>query len=102
MGPKRKKASPARYLVKGGYRGPDDAVYDWLVEERGQIPEQLKSHLNLVEVSASDSVYGVRPTRDGILHVRDFNRSYASIYSDQIEDHYRYLGLPAWFRKFNG
>ncbi|MGA1792922.1 MAG: hypothetical protein ACMUHM_03135 [Thermoplasmatota archaeon] len=55
-----------------------------------------------VEVSSSESGYSVRPTRNGILHVRDFNRFYASIYSSQIEDHYRYLGLPAWYRKFNG
>jgi len=53
-----------------------------------------------IEVLTSDSGYSVRPTREGILHVRDFNRFYASIYSSQIEDHYRYLGLPAWYRKF--
>ncbi|MGA1873047.1 MAG: hypothetical protein ACMUHY_05185 [Thermoplasmatota archaeon] len=55
-----------------------------------------------VKVSGDETGYTICPTKKGILHVRDFNRFYASIYSKQIEDHYRYLGLPAWYRRFTG
>jgi predicted transcriptional regulator len=51
-----------------------------------------------IVVDKDEKGYTVFPTKDGLLHVRDFNRFYASIYSKQIEDHYRYIGLPAWYR----
>ncbi|MFW3145687.1 MAG: hypothetical protein ACMUIE_02615 [Thermoplasmatota archaeon] len=54
-----------------------------------------------VEVVKDEKGYSVLPTREGILHVMEFNKFYASIYSNQIEEHYRYLGLPAWYRKFS-
>jgi predicted transcriptional regulator len=53
---------------------------------------------NYVKVQKNDRGYTVFPTKEGLLHVREFNRFYASIYSKQIEDHYRYIGLPAWYR----
>jgi predicted transcriptional regulator len=55
---------------------------------------------NYIVVIKDDSGYIVLPTKEGLLHVREFNRFYASIYSKQIEDHYRYIGLPAWYRGF--
>jgi hypothetical protein len=55
---------------------------------------------DFITVSKDEGGYTVLPTRDGLIHVRDFNRFYASIYSKQIEEHYRYLGLPAWYRGF--
>ena len=54
-----------------------------------------------IEVVKDERGYSVLPTREGILHVMEFNRFYASIYAKQIEDHYRYLGLPAWYRRFS-
>ncbi len=54
-----------------------------------------------IEIEKGEKGYGVKPTREGLLHVREFNRFYASIYRKQIEEHYRYLGLPAWYRAFS-
>jgi predicted transcriptional regulator len=53
-----------------------------------------------IKVEKEERGYSVFPTKEGLLHVREFNRFYASIYSKQIEDHYRYIGLPAWYRGF--
>jgi len=64
-----------------------------------RILENLEEQ-NFITVSKDDSGYTVLPTKEGLLHVREFNRFYASIYSKQIEDHYRYIGLPAWYRGF--
>ena len=52
-----------------------------------------------IKVEKEETGYEIYPTKEGLLHVREFNKFYASIYSKQIEDHYRYLGLPAWYRK---
>jgi len=35
------------FKAKGSYRGLDDTVYDWIVDERIQIPGQLKRFVNL-------------------------------------------------------
>ncbi len=64
-------------------------ILDRLVEE------------DYISVGMDDSVYSVHPTISGLFHVREFNKFYASIYSKQIEAHYRYTGLPAWYRKFS-
>lgn len=61
-------------------------ILDHLMEEK------------FITIEKDEKGYAVFPTREGLLHVREFNRFYASIYSKQIEEHYRYLGLPAWYR----
>ncbi len=41
--------------------------------------------------------YNITITKEGVLHIREFNRFYGSIYERQIRDHYKYRGLPQWF-----
>ncbi len=41
----------------------------------------------------------VKITKKGVLHLRKWNRFYINLYREQIVDHYRYVGLPRWFRE---
>lgn len=42
--------------------------------------------------------YEIRITKEGILHVRQFNEFYKRIYHEQISDHCKYRDRPAWAR----
>jgi predicted transcriptional regulator len=42
--------------------------------------------------------YEIRITKEGILHVRQFNEFYKRIYHEQILDHCKYREIPAWAR----
>jgi DNA-binding MarR family transcriptional regulator len=66
-----------------------------------RILESLEEQ-GFIRVEKDERSYSVFPTAKGLLHVREFNRFYASIYSSQIEEHYRYIGLPAWYRRYSG
>lgn len=71
------------------------------IRSNHNMTERILSHLleqGFIEVTQAERSYRVKPTKGGLLHVREFNRFYASIYSKQIEQHYRYTGLPAWYR----
>ncbi len=64
--------------------------------------EKILKHLlseSLIRVEKEERNYNILPTMEGLMHVREFNRFYASIYSKQIEEHYRFVGLPAWYRR---
>ena len=64
--------------------------------------EKILKHLlseSLIRVERGERNYNILPTMGGLMHVREFNRFYASIYSKQIEEHYRFVGLPAWYRR---
>lgn len=50
----------------------------------------------LVIIEKREKSYSVCITREGILHCRKFNEFYKKIYKDQIEDHYKFTGKPAW------
>ena len=73
------------------------------IRSNHNMTERILSHLETegyVKVEKDQRGYRVIPTEKGLLHVREFNRFYASVYSKQIEDHYRYIGLPAWYIKY--
>jgi len=73
------------------------------IRSNHNMTERILDHLQdegYVEVRREERGYRILPTRAGLLHVRDFNRFYASIYSKQIEDHYRYMGLPSWYLRY--
>jgi predicted transcriptional regulator len=50
----------------------------------------------LVTIQKGEKSYEINITKDGIIHVRKFNEFYKKIYSDQIEDHYKFTGKPGW------
>jgi predicted transcriptional regulator len=52
----------------------------------------------LVAVEQFDGRYQVRITREGVLYVRKYNEFFLSIYKEQIQEHFRYRGLPHWAR----
>lgn len=52
----------------------------------------------LVKVEEREGRYEVSITRMGVLYVRKYNEFFLSIYREQIQDHYRYRGLPHWAR----
>ena len=75
------------------------------IRSNHNMTEKILKHLvgeGYIKVERTEKSYQIYPTTDGRLHVRDFNKFYASIYSKQIEEHYRYVGLPAWYRRHKG
>lgn len=54
---------------------------------------------NLVRIDKMEKSYKISITKEGILHCRMFNEYYKKIYKDQIEDHYKFTGLPGWARE---
>ena len=53
----------------------------------------------LIEMKKGERSTYVRITREGVLHLQRWNRFYMDLYREQILDHYRYVGLPKWFRE---
>jgi len=73
------------------------------IRSNHNMTEKILSHLEgegYIRIAKGDRGYQVIPTMKGLLHVREFNKFYASIYSKQIEEHYRYTGLPSWYLKY--
>jgi predicted transcriptional regulator len=52
-----------------------------------------------IEISKDEQRYSIKITKKGVLHIRKFNEFYLKIYEWQIKDHYKYVGLPSWFRR---
>jgi predicted transcriptional regulator len=52
----------------------------------------------LVKIDERGGRYEVSITREGVLYVRKYNEFFLSIYRQQIQEHYRYRGLPHWAR----
>lgn len=74
------------------------------IRSNHNMTQKILDHLQkegFIEVKKGEKSYSVYPTMEGLKHVKEFNKFYASIYSKQIEDHYRYIGLPAWYRKYS-
>ncbi len=53
----------------------------------------------LIEIIPHERTTIVKITKEGILHLRKWNKFYIDLYKEQIMDHYRYVGLPKWFRE---
>ena len=53
----------------------------------------------LVKVEKREGKYEIRITKEGVLHVRLYNRFFLNIYREQIREHYRYRGMPHWARE---
>lgn len=51
-----------------------------------------------ITMAQEEGRYRIRITAAGILHIRKYNEFYKKIYEEQIRDHYKYSGLPYWFR----
>lgn len=43
-----------------------------------------------------EGIYNIKITKDGILHIRQFNKFYKKLYEEQIKEHYKYMGTPSW------
>lgn len=72
------------------------------IRSNHNMTQRILDHLEseeYIEIIKDERSYRIIPTKMGLLHVSEFNKFYSSIYSKQIEDHYRYIGLPAWYRK---
>jgi predicted transcriptional regulator len=52
----------------------------------------------LIRVDIREGHYEVSITKEGVLYVRKYNEFFLSIYREQIQEHYRYRGLPHWAR----
>jgi len=61
------------------------SVLNYLVEE------------DLITMELEGRSYRINITKNGVLHIREFNKFYSALYSSQIIDHYRFRGLPSWF-----
>ena len=73
------------------------------IRSNHNMTERVLKHLeeeNYIWIVKDERSYRVLPTKQGLMHVGEFNKFYSSIYSKQIEDHYRYIGLPAWYRRY--
>jgi len=51
-----------------------------------------------ITIEKEENRYKVKITRIGVLHIRKYNEFYKQLYEQEIKDHYRYVGLPYWFR----
>jgi predicted transcriptional regulator len=60
-----------------------------------KVLRELESE-GLIEIIREERTTLVRITKKGILHLRKWNRFYVDLYREQLEDHYRYVGLPDW------
>ncbi len=52
----------------------------------------------LITIKKEENRYRVKITKEGVLHVRRYNEFYKKLYDQEIKDHYRFVGLPYWFR----
>lgn len=52
----------------------------------------------LVKVEMREGRYEVSITKEGVLYAHKYNEFFLSIYREQIQEHYRYRGLPHWAR----
>lgn len=52
----------------------------------------------LIRIEIKEGRYEVSITRAGVLYIRKYNEFFLSIYKEQIQEHYRYRGLPHWAR----
>lgn len=90
-------------VLKGHRRGLTKSEIMHEIRSNHNMTEKILRHLEeegFIVIERDERSYRVYPTKEGLLHVREFNRFYARIYAKQIEDHYRYVGLPSWYRKF--
>lgn len=62
-----------------------------------KVLESLESE-GLIRIEKVENRYRVTITRDGVLHIRRYNEFYKKLYEQEIKDHYRFVGLPYWFR----
>lgn len=62
-----------------------------------KVLQELESD-GLVEVRREDKGYNIRITKKGVLYIRKYNEFYQRVYQDHIKEHYKYRGLPAWFK----
>ena len=53
----------------------------------------------LITIERGEKSFNIKITKKGVLHIREFNKFYLKIYEEQIKDHYKYRGLPAWARR---
>jgi len=53
----------------------------------------------LIKIIPQERTTLIKITKEGILHLRRWNKFYIDLYREQIMDHYRYVGLPKWFRE---
>lgn len=53
----------------------------------------------LVEIVELSKKTIIKITKKGVLHLAKWNRFYMELYREQLRDHYRYVGLPEWFRE---
>lgn len=51
-----------------------------------------------VTIEREENRYRVKITKAGVLHIRRYNEFYRKLYDQEIKDHYRFVGLPYWFR----
>ncbi len=63
-----------------------------------KVLRELESE-GLIEMIPQERTTLVRITKKGVLHLQKWNRFYINLYREQIVDHYRYVGLPKWFRE---
>jgi predicted transcriptional regulator len=52
-----------------------------------------------VIIERGERSFEIKITREGVLHIREFNKFYLRIYADQIKDHYKYRSTPSWARE---
>jgi predicted transcriptional regulator len=50
----------------------------------------------LITITKQEKSYEICITKEGVMHCKQFNEFYKKIYRDQIEDHYRFTGVPPW------
>jgi predicted transcriptional regulator len=63
-----------------------------------KVLEKLESD-NLICIEKIEKKYQISITKKGVLYLRKFNVLFATMYKDQIYQHYRYQQIPNWFKR---
>ncbi len=72
------------------------------IRSNHKMTEKVLSELEeegLVRIEKEGKKTLVKITKKGVLHLIRWNRFYMELYREQIKDHYRYVGLPMWFKE---
>lgn len=55
-----------------------------------------------ITMESNERSHTIKITKQGILFIRKSNFYFAQTYSDTIEEHFQFKGLPAWYRAEQG
>ncbi len=63
-----------------------------------KVLEKLKKE-SLIEIEQLPDKYNIKITKEGVMHVKNFNVFYWKMFNEHINEHYKFRGVPIWFER---